>query len=94
MSQPTTSSGVPIKHYVDRKREKTRTKVMIGLLIILGMTIIGTFVLIWCDRKPDSFIQTVFPALTTLIGSALGFYFGGGRDIGEAEEEEEQQPPP
>ena len=75
---------------VGYKREKTRTKVMYGLLGILALTIIGTFTLAWVGKPIDTFIQTVLPLLTTLIGSALGFYFGG-RERDEEEEEEKEE---
>ena len=63
--------------YIRLKRERTRNRVVHFLLGILLLTIIGVFVLIWNGKDSSMFIQTVLPLLTTLIGSALGFYFGG-----------------
>jgi uncharacterized membrane protein YdjX (TVP38/TMEM64 family) len=51
---------------------------MYFLLVILLMTIVGTFCLIWYGKNgADTFTQTALPLLTTLVGTALGFYFGG-----------------
>jgi hypothetical protein len=64
--------------YVARRREKTRTRVMYFLLVILLLTIVGTFSLIWYSKSgAETFTQTALPLLTTLVGTALGFYFGG-----------------
>jgi hypothetical protein len=60
---------------------------MFALLCILFLTIAGTFILTWYERpKADTFTQTVLPLMTTLVGSALGFYFGG-----KSKEEEEEK---
>jgi hypothetical protein len=73
--------------YVVKKRERTRTWVVFALLFILLLTIVGTFSLIWSENnKADMFTQTALPLITTLVGSALGFYFGG-----KSKEEEEQE---
>jgi uncharacterized membrane protein YdjX (TVP38/TMEM64 family) len=51
---------------------------MYFLLGILALTIIGTFCLVWFGKAgAEAFTQTVLPLLTTLVGTALGFYFGG-----------------
>lgn len=66
------------RHYVARRRERTRTRVMYFLLAILLLTILGTFCLIWYGKNgAETFTQTALPLLTTLVGTALGFYFGG-----------------
>ncbi len=66
------------RHYVARRRERTRTRVMYFLLVILLLTIVGTFCLVWSGRPgAEVFTQTALPLLTTLVGTALGFYFGG-----------------
>jgi hypothetical protein len=64
-----------------RLREHTRTWVVAGIGIILAVTIIGLFVLVWRGKieGPD-FMKAVYSPLVTLAGTALGFYFGGGRD--------------
>jgi membrane protein implicated in regulation of membrane protease activity len=73
--------------YLIKKRERTRTWVVFALLFILLLTIVGTFSLIWCGKdKAEMFTQTALPLITTLVGSALGFYFGGK---GKEEEEKE-----
>jgi peptidoglycan/LPS O-acetylase OafA/YrhL len=68
----------PKHQYVARRRERTRTRVMYFLLAILLLTIVGTFCLVWFEKTgAPTFTQTALPLLTTLVGTALGFYFGG-----------------
>jgi hypothetical protein len=62
-------------------RESTRTWIVGSLMAILALTIVGLYVLVYSDKVAGSaFMQTVFPSLVGLAGTALGFYFGGGRD--------------
>ena len=61
-----------------RQREATRALIAGGLITILALTIGGIFYLVAIDKlEATTLTQTVLPALVGLVGTALGFYFGG-----------------
>jgi hypothetical protein len=62
-----------------RDREKVRGRVVYALIALLMFLVIGPLVAIWRgstygDMEP--FLTLVFGSVTTLVGSAIGFYFG------------------
>lgn len=58
-------------------REGTRSDLAMGLLWLLSLAIGGVLVFIGIGRLEGSALtQSVFPSLVTLVGTALGFYFG------------------
>jgi hypothetical protein len=62
------------------KEEVIRAAVALLLILLLGGVVIGAFVKAktWDDTK--QLLDLVLPAVTALLGSALGFYFGKKSD--------------
>ena len=79
---------------IEQQRERARTYLSIGLLILLTASLIGTAVYIIADvRNPKELSQErrnmhrelitiLWTSQVTLAGSALGFYFGSQKDNG------------
>ena len=79
---------------IEQQRERARTYLSIGLLILLTASLIGTAVYIIADvRNPKELSQErrnmhrelitiIWTSQVTLAGSALGFYFGSQKDNG------------
>jgi hypothetical protein len=64
-----------------RQREKMRGWLAGGLIGLVTLATIGIFLLVLTNRvDANALVQGVFPSLVALTGSAIGFYFGGGRD--------------
>jgi hypothetical protein len=88
---PTEDKGNPP---IEQQRERARTYLSIGLLILLTASLIGTAVYIIADvRNPKELSQErrnmhrelitiLWTSQVTLAGSALGFYFGSQKDNG------------
>lgn len=73
--------GYDIEPYnPQRQYDFVRTVVTVGLLALLAFVIVWVAIKsaasedIW--KRTKDMLQIVLPALTALIGSALGFYFG------------------
>jgi hypothetical protein len=61
----------------EEAREGTRGDLARGLLWLLTLTIGGMIVFVGLGRLDGTLlVQSVFPSLVTLAGTALGFYFG------------------
>lgn len=66
-----------------RQYDYVRTVVTVGLLALLAFVIVWVAIEssasddVW--KRTKEMLQIVLPALTALIGSALGFYFGTQR---------------
>ena len=64
----------------ETQREKARTTLAIGLVVIFGLTVLGAFVaFLWPgvdSSKAKDLLSLLLPVESALLGSALGFYFG------------------
>jgi hypothetical protein len=66
----------------DKQRDYVRLIVTVGLLLIFGFVVVWSYVEArswsnhWAQTK--EMLQIILPALTGLIGSVIGFYFGSG----------------
>ena len=61
-----------------RHREWTRALIAGLLLLLLGITVGGILFAVYTGRlEGTSLTQAVFPAMVGLVGTAIGFYFGG-----------------
>jgi hypothetical protein len=62
-------------------RERMRGALAIGLVAMLGGTILLGYIALWWDWASASevkdFLSVVMSPLVALAGSAVGFYFGG-----------------
>lgn len=72
-----------LKPYIpDKQRDYVRLIVTVGLLLMLGWVIVWSCIeaASWSDHwaQTKEMLQTILPALTGLIGSVIGFYFGSG----------------
>jgi hypothetical protein len=72
-----------LKPYLpDKQRDYVRLVVTAGLLLMLGFVVVWSCIETasssdhWAQTK--EMLQTILPALTGLIGSVIGFYFGSG----------------
>ena len=77
---------------VEAQRERARTSLSIGLLGLLAASLIGTGVYIFLDlliprqisqersNMHRELMTIIWTSQVTLVGSALGFYFGSERD--------------
>jgi hypothetical protein len=61
---------------LEEQREEIRGQLARGLILLLTFTLIAIFVLASFRINTDALTQTIFPSVATLVGSALGFYFG------------------
>ena len=64
------------------RRERTATWIALGLITLLGLTIFGLFGFAFArdvDGATD-LAQVLLPALVTLVGTVLGYYFGSQPD--------------
>lgn len=65
---------------IQASQEKTRSRIAIFLLTLLGVTVAFTFMYVWLGdlSKPGAkeLVTLVVTSVFTLIGTALGFYFG------------------
>jgi hypothetical protein len=66
----------------DQQRDYVRLVVTVGLLLMLGGVITWACIesASWKDHwdQTKEMLQIILPALTGLIGSVIGFYFGSG----------------
>ncbi|SRR5229473_1478170 len=66
----------------ERQRDYVRLIVTVGLLLMLGWVIVWSCIeaASWPDHwaQTKEMLQAILPALTGLIGSVIGFYFGSG----------------
>jgi hypothetical protein len=66
----------------DQQRDYVRLIVTVGLLLMLGWVIVWSCIesASWSDHwaQTKEMLQIILPALTGLIGSVIGFYFGSG----------------
>jgi hypothetical protein len=72
-----------LKPYLaDKQRDYVRLIVTVGLLLMLGWVIVWSCIesASWSNHwaQTKEMLQTILPALTGLIGSVIGFYFGSG----------------
>ncbi len=71
---------------IEARRDDVRLLVTAGLLAILAFIIVWSCVeaASWPDhwQQTKEMLQIILPALTGLIGSVLGFYFGAGGKSG------------
>ena len=77
---------------VEVQRERARTRLSVGLLGLLTASLVGTGVYIFVDllvprnvseqrsNTHRELITIIWTSQVTLVGSALGFYFGSERD--------------
>jgi len=80
---PTQKVVQDIADWVEKQRETTRTKLVIGLVKLLGVSVLGTFILTgvatFSPRADKELIRDLVPQLITtqaaLLGVAFGFYF-------------------
>jgi hypothetical protein len=78
-----TAPRLALKTYnQDKQRDYVRMIVTVGLLLMLFFVIIWSCIetASWSDHweQTKEMLQTILPALTGLIGSVIGFYFGSG----------------
>lgn len=73
--------GLPVKPYSpERQRDYVRLVVTCGLLLILGYLVVfatvesASYPSHWAQTK--EMLQIIMPALTGIIGTVIGFYFG------------------
>jgi hypothetical protein len=84
ITNPTTPSpGYELKPYLpDKQRDYVRLIVTVGLLLMLGWIIVWASIesASWPNhwQQTKEMLQIILPALTGLIGSVIGFYFGSG----------------
>jgi hypothetical protein len=66
----------------EKQRDYVRLIVTVGLLLMLGWVIVWSCFesASWADHwaQTKEMLQIILPALTGLIGSVIGFYFGSG----------------
>lgn len=66
----------------EKQRDSVRLIVTIGLLLLLGWVVVWACIesASWKDHweRTKEMLQIILPALTGLIGSVVGFYFGSG----------------
>lgn len=71
---------------IEARRDYVRLVVTIGLLSILAFVVVWSCIetASWPDHwnHTKEMLQIILPALTGLIGSVLGFYFGSGGKSG------------
>jgi hypothetical protein len=72
-----------LKPYLpDKQRDYVRLIVTVGLLLMLGWVVVWSCIetASWSNHwaQTKEMLQTILPALTGLIGSVIGFYFGSG----------------
>ena len=78
--QLTTITGdIPVRmigEEIPRRQERTRGYLAIALTVIFAGVLFVPFFVIdrWADSK--EWLQSALPAVTGLLGSAFGFYFG------------------
>jgi hypothetical protein len=64
----------------EKQRDYVRMVVTVGLLLMLGWVIVWASIesASWPDHwsQTKEMLQTILPAVTGLIGSVIGFYFG------------------
>jgi hypothetical protein len=61
-------------------REKMRAAIALLLLALLGLVLAGGFITLWLGYQTDDLIKLltlVFTPLVTLVGTSIGFYYGG-----------------
>lgn len=60
-------------------RERTATELARYLVFILAGTVISIFVFAFWETSEDAMemAKVILPLITTLVGSVLGYYFGG-----------------
>src|SRR6185312_1421434 len=70
----------------ERRRDWVRFIVTVGLLIILATIVVWSCIeaASWPDHwtQTKEMLQIILPAITGLIGSVIGFYFGTGSKSG------------
>jgi hypothetical protein len=72
-----------LKPYLpDQQRDYVRLIVTVGLLLMLAGVVVWSCIetASWSNHwaQTKEMLQTILPALTGLIGSVIGFYFGSG----------------
>ena len=68
-----------IPYKILERQDWVRSITTIAFVSVFGLTVILSFIMIYLDRNwtnTKELIQTLLPAETALLGSALGFYFG------------------
>ena len=69
-------------YIADKQRDYVRLIVTVGLLLIFGFVVVWSCIetASWSDHwaQTKEMLQMILPALTGLIGSVIGFYFGSG----------------
>jgi len=78
-----TQPRLELKPYIaDKQRDYVRLIVTVGLLLMLGWVVVWSCIetASWSDHwaQTKEMLQSILPALTGLIGSVIGFYFGSG----------------
>jgi uncharacterized membrane-anchored protein len=61
----------------DRDRERMRGQLAVALTVTFGVILIGAMIFIWAGKLPPSTFPQLLTPLVALVGSGLGFYFGG-----------------
>lgn len=64
------------------QREKMRARLAGSLIVLVAVLSILTYVFLaagWINGDDIQRLDAVFAALVTLTGTAVGFYFGGGK---------------
>jgi len=80
---PNPQPRLELKPYIpDKQRDYVRLIVTVGLLLMLGWVVVWSCIesASWAGHwaQTKEMLQTVLPALTGLMGSVIGFYFGSG----------------
>jgi hypothetical protein len=78
-NQTSVEQLAPSAYDIPASQEKTRAKLAMGLLHLLGGSLIGIAVYIALNKDDVTnreLITLIWTSLVTLAGSALGFYFG------------------
>ena len=82
------STGVTLVYNPEPEREGTRSDLARGLLYLLTFMIGGVLAFIGFGLlDATALTQSIFPSVVTLVGTALGFYFGTRQNIDNQRQE-------
>jgi hypothetical protein len=82
VQEASTALEPPHQQWMQRRRETTRGRLAYALIGILLTALLATIAMAWRVNDEASyshFLQGVYTPLIALVGTALGFYFGGER---------------
>lgn len=82
------NTGVTLVYNPEPEREGTRSDLARGLLYLLTFMIGGVIAFIGFGLlDATALTQSIFPSVVTLVGTALGFYFGTRQNIDNQRQE-------